>query len=159
MFKSIERKKEPILTRDKKIMQKMIFESVRFKAEVVRIDEKERGKRRILNLGHTLGHAVEKTVGLKHGEAVSVGLAYAARISRKKKYLSENDEIRILSLLSSLGLPLEVKISGKKIFEAVLKDKKRDAGFIHFVFLHGIGKPNVERISLREMEMMINDLC
>ena len=159
MFKSIERKKEPILTRDKKTLQKMIFESVRFKAEVVQLDEKERGERRILNLGHTLGHAVEKIVGLKHGEAVSVGLAYAARISRSRKYLSEDDERRILSLLSSLGLPLDVKISGKKMFEAVLKDKKRDAGFIHFVFLHGIGNPSVERISLREMELMINDLC
>ena len=84
MFSFLENNFQKALDLDAQILGKLVYDSVKIKAAVVRRDEKEEGERRKLNFGHTLGHAIEKTIGIPHGEAVSIGIVFAADLSIKK---------------------------------------------------------------------------
>ncbi|MDQ1354418.1 MAG: 3-dehydroquinate synthase, partial [Acidobacteriota bacterium] len=104
LFTFLEINFQKALDLDGEILEKLIYDSVTIKADVVREDEKEKGKRRILNFGHTLGHALEKTTGLPHGEAVSLGMVFAAELSLKKNKLPIDEVERIRGLLWKIGL-------------------------------------------------------
>jgi 3-dehydroquinate synthase len=124
-------------------LQTLILHSVRFKAQIVAEDELERGKRAILNYGHTIGHALEAAADytLAHGEAVSAGMVAAARLSREK--LGTDLLILHEDLLRSAGLPLKVPaIEVEKALSAMGRDKKRRAGADYkFVLLEDVGSP------------------
>ncbi|MFA5618106.1 MAG: 3-dehydroquinate synthase, partial [Syntrophorhabdaceae bacterium] len=122
---------------------------------IVSRDEKESGERRKLNLGHTIGHAIEKARGYRHGEAISIGIVIAAELSQRRGTLSKEDVVRVKTLLTSFGLPTELKSDKEAVMNAVRKDKKRQGADIHFVFLSGIGNAVVETMSLSELEEVI----
>jgi len=128
------------------------------KASVVESDEREAGERRRLNFGHTLGHAVETATRLSHGEAVSVGMAFAAEFSVRKGLLSRAEGDRITALLGRLGLPLKTEASPEALVEAISKDKKREGEAVRFVFLEAIGRTLIREISLKELESAVHDL-
>ena len=86
---------------------------------------------------------------------MSVGLEFAARFSVSKGYLSNRDYMRIMNLLRELNLPICIKVSPQKIFEAMKKDKKKAADYIDFVFLKGIGEVEVERVSFDEVDLFL----
>lgn len=118
-----------VLARDSDVLSKLIFHSCAKKAEVVTEDEKEKGSRALLNLGHTFGHAIEKVTGYQqylHGEAVSIGIHMAINLSLAKKLISENVAIQYKQLLNCLGLPDKVNLplSVKEIMNAMKVDKK-----------------------------------
>jgi 3-dehydroquinate synthase len=125
---------------------------------VVGRDEKEAGERRVLNFGHTLGHAFEARLGLSHGEAVSLGMVAAADISVRRGLLPAGDAGRLRALLGTIGLPTSLSFDRDAILDAVRKDKKRAGTGLKFVFLKGIGQPVVEDIPLGELEGHIHDL-
>ncbi|MBQ8306168.1 MAG: 3-dehydroquinate synthase [Blautia sp.] len=112
------------------------------KAGVVERDPKEKGERALLNLGHTIGHAVEKKMNftLKHGQCVGLGLLSAARISVNKGTLTEEEFGRIRKVCREYGLPEKVQgLTEEEILEASRKDKKMDRGQIRFILMRGLG--------------------
>jgi len=157
LFHYLEENYGGILELDKDVIEKVVHDSVRIKSGIVNRDEREMGERRKLNFGHTIGHALEKVTGITHGEAVSIGMAAASKISEKRGLLTKKGRIRIENLLTNLGLPLSIKADKSKIIEALGKDKKREKNDIHFVLLKGIGEAVVENIDIRELPSLFLD--
>lgn len=159
MFDFLEKNFQKAINLDAETLEKLVYDSVRIKADVVRRDEKEKGERRKLNFGHTLGHAIEKTTGIPHGEAVSIGMVFAANLSVKRNMLPKEEAKRIRDLLQQIGLPTGISFDKRKILDALRKDKKREGSGIHFVLLKAIGETVIEEISIQELEEVIDDMC
>lgn len=140
--------------RDPAVIEPIVYRSVEIKAGIVARDEREKGERRKLNFGHTLGHALEKTTGMRHGSAVSIGMAAAGRISREKNLLTEAERVRLVSLLESFNLPTRAgdDMDVPAVMDALARDKKRQGEKIHFVLLCGIGNAVVEPIPIGLLE-------
>ena len=158
LFDLLEKNWNSLLSLKPNITGKIIEESVKIKAAIVSADTLEAGERRKLNFGHTLGHAIEKARHLPHGEAVSIGMAAAARISEARGTLSFYDTRRIESLLQNFKLPLKLPADSKPLLEAIKKDKKRTGEEIYFVLLAGIGKAEVKKMSYKELGEYTHDL-
>ncbi len=140
-----------VIRRERNLLTDLVFKSVKVKAGVVARDEKESGPRRVLNFGHTFGHAIELYEGISHGFAVAAGMELAARYSFRKGYLGKKNYLRISTLLKSFGYPLDIRIPAGKMRELILHDKKKAGDEIFFVFLKGIGKPFVEKVPVNEL--------
>jgi 3-dehydroquinate synthase len=135
---------------DLKIRENMILHSVRAKAAIVAMDERETtGVRALLNLGHTFGHAFEADTGfsnkLLHGESVAAGMALAFHYSARMGYCSADEANQVQSLLRLAHLPTtlteaHVRGSGTELVAHMLHDKKRASGNLPFLLAHGIGK-------------------
>jgi 3-dehydroquinate synthase len=128
------------------VLPELIERTVRVKARVVGADLRESGLREILNYGHTLGHAIEKRerYGWKHGHAVSVGLVYAATLSRLANRLDDATAARHRAVLASLGLPTGYDASAWPDLRATMSvDKKTRADTLRFVVLDGLGRPSI----------------
>ena len=140
-----------ILARERESVLAIIRRSCAIKASVVEQDERETGLRAVLNYGHTMGHAVETLTGYttwKHGEAVAIGMAQAARFSEAMGYSGAADTEAVLRLLQAYGLPIEApSFPASDYTEALFRDKKVRDGGISFVFNKGIGDFRIERIN------------
>jgi 3-dehydroquinate synthase len=133
-----------ILQRDSNSLIKLITNSVRAKVSVVQKDEKESNIRAYLNFGHTLGHAIESSLnykGISHGEAVSIGMLFAAAMSVEKSNLKIDEFNLIENTLASFSLPTKIPsiITSTKILQHMVYDKKNRHGKINFVLLTSIG--------------------
>jgi len=155
LFAYLEKHTEDILALDRQAIEKLVLASVRIKSSIVSRDETEKGERRLLNFGHTFGHAIEKVSGVAHGEAVSMGMVMASALSVKRGLLSAEEDHRLRVLLKKLKLPNGFESSSQKIFDAVGKDKKRAGDRIHFVLLNGIGNAVVEQIAIEELKEIL----
>ena len=145
-FEFIDNKAELILAREPGILEEAIYQSVRFKGQVVEKDEREKGLRSILNYGHTFGHALETTLGygvLRHGEAVAVGMMGAAVIAEKMGFINTEVVNTHKKLLIRCGLPISLpySVSPKGFIQALMKDKKTTGGSLRFVLIKAIGEP------------------
>jgi shikimate kinase/3-dehydroquinate synthase len=155
LFLLLENNAERVLRRDSELTAELVRRSVRVKARIVSFDERESGLRAVLNLGHTVGHALEAQAGytaLSHGEAVSLGLVAALRLGvalgRTPRELSE----RTLELLRRLGLPASLR--GQPLSDAanlIGHDKKRAGSSVRFVFARGLGDVETLPIPLSEL--------
>jgi 3-dehydroquinate synthase len=126
------------------VLRELIVRAIKVKAEVVAADEKESELREILNYGHTLAHAIERRERYqwRHGAAVSVGLVFAAELSRLAGRLDDATAERHRSVLTSLGLPVSYDADAlPQLLENMAGDKKNRAGVLRFVVLDGLGKP------------------
>jgi 3-dehydroquinate synthase len=145
LLNSIEEETQSVRERDFKLLEKIVTKSCRIKKRIVEMDEKEGGLRRILNFGHTLGHAVEAESGyaLSHGQAVAIGMVYAATLSEKLNYLPSTDRERIESLVKAFDLPHRIPrdLETKALMTRMTKDKKKEGALIPFVLLKKIGLP------------------
>lgn len=151
MFVYLEKNSSQALALNRDVIEKLVHDSIVIKAGVVNRDETEKGERRILNFGHTIGHAIEKTIGLPHGEAVGIGMIAAAQIAVRYGLLSESDAARITSLLSHLHLPIRCNGRREAILSAMKKDKKREGAEIQFVLPQGIGRAIVRPLSMEQI--------
>jgi len=158
LFKYLEKHYQKALELDTGVIEKLVYDSVVIKSAIVNRDEKEKGERRKLNFGHTFGHAIEKTTGALHGEAVSAGMVMASKLSVKRGYLRSKDAERIKSLLRDLKLPISLQADRKLVLDALRRDKKRQGDQINFVLLEDIGKSFVDQIAIIELEDVLNDL-
>jgi len=158
MFIFLEQNSHKALALEGSVIQRLVYDSVRIKAGVVEQDEREKGERRKLNFGHTFGHAIEKTAGLRHGEAVSLGMVIAGALSVEKGLLHPDDQGRIVALLKSLGLPVRMEVDKDAVLEAMQKDKKRQGNSIKFVLADGLGKAVVQDVSLDELAGVVKRL-
>jgi 3-dehydroquinate synthase len=137
-----------ICERDPDILEEMLLRSCTVKKLVVEKDPTEQGDRALLNLGHTIGHAIEKAKNfeLYHGECVALGTVAAAYISWKKELLSMEEYYEIRDMFVPFYLPITVEgIDPKQILELTKSDKKVEAGTIKFVLLKKIGKAVIDR--------------
>jgi 3-dehydroquinate synthase len=136
-----------IFAHDREVLVPLIAECCRIKAEVVSEDEHESGPRRVLNFGHTVGHALEAITRyrrFRHGEAIGYGMLAAARVSAARMAMSSDDEARLRELIAHLGpLPLVKDLRIKEALDAVQLDKKVVNGKLHFVLAHGLGATSI----------------
>lgn len=145
-FSFIDKNFSRLLTLDKKILFTAIKNCVEFKAKVVESDERELELRKILNLGHTFAHAYE-TVSkfkLKHGEAVTCGIATAAILSEKLKMIEPKSFLKIISLCSKLKINSRLLVvQQEKMMNALNMDKKKESGVLKFILPVNIGETAV----------------
>jgi 3-dehydroquinate synthase len=146
LFLRFEQKRAQILKRDPAELEWLIAQSVKLKAEVVSADEREGGLRRVLNLGHTIGHALEAETGyrgLLHGEAVAWGMVAATNIALHVQRTDSVTAGRIADAVLSLGRLPELKINPRKVLARLQTDKKTQNGVVHFILPREIGKVEV----------------
>jgi len=155
LFAYLEGHSQKALILDIEVIEKLVYDSIVIKSDIVNQDELEKGARRKLNFGHTFGHAFEKTTGVPHGEAVSVGMVMATALSVKRGRLSADDAGRIKTLLQKIGLSVDIHAEGKRVIDALKKDKKRKGDHIYFVLLNEIGNAFVDQIPINELEAVI----
>ncbi|MDE2388853.1 MAG: 3-dehydroquinate synthase [Betaproteobacteria bacterium] len=143
-FDWLEQNMHRLLARDPVTMNEAIQRSCENKAEIVAADEKEKGIRALLNLGHTFGHAIENGMGYGiwlHGEAVAAGTVMAAELSRRMKLISEADVQRIRKIFIQAGLPVTApKMPPEKYVQLMALDKKVESGKMRFIVLNRIGE-------------------
>ena len=156
----LENRHADALALEPELMTRIIHDSIAVKAGVVGRDEEEAGERKILNFGHTLAHALEKTSGLPHGRAVAIGIVLALRLSWKKGLLKSRDIIdRVIRLLRAFGLPVAFEGDPLPVFEAMAKDKKKSGATLDLVLLRDIGVPCLHPIPLSSLKEECLDLC
>ncbi len=142
-----------------KILDPIVRAAIEVKAAIVRRDEKEQGERRLLNLGHTFGHAIEKcNPKYNHGEAVAVGMVIACQTARKMGLLSSDDAELIIRAVAEQGLPIEYTGSRTKFLNALYKDKKRAGDRIFIVLPKGIGECIIHPIGFYELKELLCDV-
>jgi 3-dehydroquinate synthase len=156
LFDEVVRERKAIFARAPERLTSIIGESCRIKAAVVAADEREAGLRRILNFGHTAGHAIEavtKYRRFRHGEAVGYGMLVVAQLARARGALAERDAQALKDVIASLGpLPPVADLSAAEILDAMKHDKKMVAGRLHVVLPTAIGATAiVDDVSEKEM--------
>ena len=161
LFDRLASDRTAIFAREPQALVPVIAESCRIKASVVSADEKEAGLRRILNFGHTAGHAMEtvtKYRRYRHGEAVAYGMLVAAELAAGRGALAEVDRKALADLVASLGpLPPVADLSSVQILEAMQHDKKIVAGRLHFVLPTAIGTTTiVDDVAEKELKDALN---
>jgi 3-dehydroquinate synthase len=147
LFSRLESSSIKTLRKDAEFLTWVIAESVRLKAEVVSADEREGGLRRVLNFGHTLGHAFEAATAYRkflHGEAVAWGMIAAAKIAAEIGDCDATTYERIRDATLAWGPLPEVNVQSQKILRLILSDKKTESGTVHFVLPKEIGKVEVK---------------
>jgi 3-dehydroquinate synthase len=156
MIADLERDLDAILARKLGLLEVVVARSLAHKAAVVSADEREDGLRKLLNFGHTIGHAIEASAGYGnyfHGEAVAIGMAAAARLSSSYSGFSADDASRLVRLLERAGLPIAMPPNWRsdEFLRALSLDKKRAAGAIEFVLLDRLGHALTRSLSLDEI--------
>ncbi len=143
LFDRVARSTKAIFARDPDVLVPTIVESCRIKADVVSRDERESGLRRILNFGHTVGHALEAVTRyrrFRHGEAIAYGMLAAADLAAERGALAERERSAIAQVITKLGpLPPVADLSMPEVMAAVSRDKKVVHGRLHFVIAIEIG--------------------
>ncbi len=142
LFAYLEGNLDRIKSLDKSALEEVVFQTAKIKAEVVEKDELDLGLRNILNYGHTIGHALESVsdFGIRHGNAVAIGMLAAARISNQMGMLDRTDVIRLKKVIEKAGLPEEIPSRKvEEIMRAMKHDKKVSGDKIKFVLLKSIG--------------------
>ena len=160
-FHFLEKNVDKILKYDLESLKSAIKRSCEIKASIVMQDEKEKGLRRILNYGHTIGHAIESALNYKisHGQAIAIGMSYAAKLSAKHGSLHQGSVIRQNNLLEYIGLPHKLshrKLKSNKILKHIPYDKKIMDGKMNFVLLNSIGDAFIDdNITLEDIKNVL----
>lgn len=143
---------------DKTLIADLIEKNVEIKMEIVTQDEFEKGDRKLLNFGHTVGHAIENLHGIPHGHAVSIGMVAACNLSEQLNDFHFSDAARIVKLLAKYHLPVDIETEHSQVFEVLKMDKKRKDDGVQFILLDKIGKAQIKFISLPELEKHFKEI-
>jgi len=154
--------KHGIICENPEMIEKTVYTCCRIKADVVAEDEREGGARKILNYGHTIGHAVEgaSDFSLIHGLAVSIGMVAASRLAVMNNILPEAENEKIFQILSDYKMPVEVppELDRKRIKQYILTDKKAVSGNIFYVLPTAIGKTCItDKVTEEQVDMILGD--
>jgi 3-dehydroquinate synthase len=162
LFEFLQRERKRILEREPKALDWLIAECIQVKADVVGADERERGLRRILNFGHTLGHALEVETRyhrFRHGEAVAWGMVAASSIATAMGRLEPATAQRITSTVLSYGPLPSVRVSSRALVRRLSADKKTVDGVAHFVLPRAIGRVEIAaNVPEREVARAVDKL-
>lgn len=156
MFRELEASSFKTFQNRKKSICELVQRNAIIKTKVVQNDEFEKGERRLLNFGHTLGHALENQYELSHGQAVAIGMAYATLISQQ--ILGFKEAERVTRLIQQYDLPTFAEFDKQKVFSVLKMDKKRERESINYVLLEKTGKGVVKSIPINQLENLINEL-
>jgi len=156
MFKQLQNASLQDFMKNKAMLTELIKRNALIKIRVVKKDEFEKGDRRLLNFGHTLGHAIETQYELLHGQAISIGMTYACHISEQLTGFDKTEQV--VNLLEKYNLPTYAAFDKEKVFEVLKMDKKRIKKEMNFVLLDKIGKAVVQAVDLKKLEKMIQKL-
>lgn len=155
LFERIEAQRPEELFSDLGALAGIVASAVGVKSRIVEADEREAGERRLLNLGHTFAHAVEKCTGrFLHGEAVAIGMDIISRIAVATGDLSRGSCERIRSLLLRVGLPVESGVEMSRLLRAVRQDKKRSSESIYVTLPCEVGRCRIAKMPLTELERL-----
>jgi 3-dehydroquinate synthase len=156
LFETLERTSFEELRKNEELLNEVITRSVKVKASVVADDERESGRRRILNLGHTIAHAIEKSSNkMNHGEAVAVGLHHITRSALAHNIISKSDAERIFALIEQYGFDTELPMERKQLLKAIEADKKRKGDSLHLIFPTAIGAVRDRLVSFEEAQQIL----
>lgn len=162
LFSILETEGANLLNADNPMLENIIADACSVKCRVVSQDELEAGLRRILNFGHTLGHALEAASNYKisHGHAVAAGMGAAVQFSRQWAGLTSDEADRALSLIRKLGLPTELPadVDVNSLLVALERDKKIQAGICHFVLISKIGQAIIHPISVEDLRQSLTQI-
>lgn len=123
-------------------IEEVILRSLLIKKGIVERDVNEKGERKFLNFGHTVGHAIESSTDLIHGEAVAIGMLYMC---------DESVKTRLLTILDEMGLPLDIEIDAKLLYDFILRDKKADGDFITITYVSEVGKAELRKLPIENI--------
>ena len=158
LFDYLERSVERARQRDRETIEHLVRAALQVKVDIVARDEREQGDRRLLNLGHTFAHAIERLLALSHGEAVSAGLCIASRLSCHLGLMNEEEYRRVVTLLERLGLPVAVDTPLPALLAATRADKKKSGDSIHLVLPVGIGHCETRLLAFEALEKLARDI-
>jgi 3-dehydroquinate synthase len=153
MFKLLEEHKLSDFRKDKDLLSKLIKRNAMLKTKVVQEDEFEKGDRKLLNFGHTLGHAIENMYELPHGHAVSIGMTAACYLSARLTGFSGTE--RVVKVLDKYGLPTYADFDVQKAWEILKMDKKRTTQSMNYVLLNKIGQGVIQSIPLDGLQSLL----
>ena len=156
LFNILEHTSFEQLRHNNEQLQEIIARSVQVKASVVAEDEREGGRRRILNLGHTIAHAIEKcTPKYSHGEAVAIGLYHITHSALKHNVISPSDAERIFALLKRFDFVSDLPVDCKQLLDAIKGDKKRKGNSLHIILPSEIGCVEDRLVSFEELDSIL----
>lgn len=149
MFRELEENNLQTYQKKKTLAGQLVQRNALLKTKVVQKDEFEMGDRKLLNFGHTLGHALETQYELSHGEAISIGMTYASYLSQKRLKFKHAD--KVIDLLDRYGLPTHAKFDRDKVINILKMDKKKVKDSINFILLEKVGKAVIQQISIDQI--------
>lgn len=156
MFTLLEDNKLSFFQKDFTALAKLIQRNALIKTKVVMTDEFEKDERKLLNFGHTLGHAIENLYHIPHGHAVSIGMGVACKFSETITGFKGTD--RVVNVLKQYGLPPHFDFDKAETFRILKSDKKKDNESINYILLNKIGRANIVSLPFTEIETLINQL-
>jgi 3-dehydroquinate synthase len=156
MFKLLEENKLATFQKDLTALAKLVQRNALLKTKVVVEDEFEKGERKLLNFGHTIGHAVENLYKIPHGHAVSIGMGAACKISEQITGFKQSE--RVTNVLKQYGLPPQFEFDKEETFRILKSDKKKDNQAINYVLLDKIGKGTIVSLPFTQIQEIINAL-
>ncbi len=161
MFEELERHDLDYYRQDKAALKQLVLRCTEWKNRTVQADEKEGSMRKLLNFGHTAGHAIETLYKLPHGFAVSLGMIVACILSEEINGTGKNIRQRLVKLLQKYGLPVAQMIDAAAVTEILKLDKKRSGRHIDFILLNSIGDAAIKALDIevikKALETFNND--
>ncbi|RZD15680.1 MAG: 3-dehydroquinate synthase [Candidatus Acididesulfobacter guangdongensis] len=162
LFLYLENNLDKIMSKDKQSLMHIIESSCLIKADIVNKDEREGGVRSVLNFGHSLGHAIETLYNyktIKHGEAISIGMVFASKLSKELNLCSSETVNRLERLIENSGLPTEIpKFSPEEYINAMKLDKKVEDESIKFVLINNIGNFKFEKLDFAFIRKFLENI-
>jgi 3-dehydroquinate synthase len=140
---------DPVLLAD------LVERNVLLKSQLVQEDEFEKGDRALLNFGHTFGHAIETAFSMMHGEAISIGMVMALRLSEKYFQFPSTESEKVITLLRACDLPVDIPSDISRALHLIRMDKKRKGEYIRFVLLKEIGRAKTHLLPVNELDSII----
>ncbi len=156
MFTLLEKNEPASFQKDITALAKLVQRNALLKTKVVINDEFESGERKLLNFGHTLGHAIENLYHIPHGHAVSIGMGVACKISEQVTGFKGTE--RVVNVLKRYGLPPQFEFDKAETFRILKSDKKKSNQGINYVLLRKIGKAGVVPLPFDQIQTLINQL-
>jgi 3-dehydroquinate synthase len=138
------------------VLGALIQRNVLLKTQVVQNDEFEKGERKLLNFGHTLGHAIETQYALTHGQAVAIGMSYALKLSEQITGFQDSEKVR--AVINQYRLPIKGDFDVKKVLDILKMDKKRVDKNMNFILLEKIGKGVIQSIPMVQLTKMVQKI-
>jgi 3-dehydroquinate synthase len=153
MFRLLEENTLKGFQKNKKKLSELVIRNAKLKTKVVQSDEFENGERKLLNFGHTLGHALENQYELSHGQAVAIGMTYASKIS--ELILGFKNADKVIGLIEKYGLPTYAEFDKDKVFEVLKRDKKKEKAAINYILLEKTGKGAINSLSIANLKEIL----
>jgi 3-dehydroquinate synthase len=158
LFSMLERYNLHTIQADSTLIASLIEKNAAIKMDIVTTDEYEKADRKLLNFGHTFGHAIENLHHLPHGHAVSIGMVAACNLSEKINGLNFEDAQRVVKLLAKYHLPVDIETDYVKVFDVLKLDKKREDDKMHFVMLNKIGDAEAKPVNMNFLQENIKKI-